>query len=113
MKRFLANIQKGADGAERLVALRELYEDESTKQIIVEAPEATPQEGYVADYVWNQEKQTLEVKYNKVVNFESLIKDLEVLKSQMESTKETQLDLGTQITEVDLNLIEHIITTEG
>lgn len=112
MKRFLIELRTDSDGVESVISLVELYDTGTTKRMVVEVENASCKEGYLADYAWNQEKQVLEVQYRKDVKIEDLISQLEDLKQSVKESKDTEVDLGIQITDVDLGLIEHIVTTE-
>lgn len=111
MKTVLVEVVTGANGSETIATLRELGELSNMKRLVLEVEEITPKNGYIGDYVWNEEKQSLEIKYTPDVTVETILEQMKVLKEKINRNTEAEVGLGIQITDIDLNLLEHIATT--
>ena len=79
----------------------------------LEVEDVEIKDGFEPSYFYDENEDVVKVKYT-----EKPKSDIEIIKEQLNAllerenvTDETIIDLGTQITDVDLNLIEHILTS--
>lgn len=82
--------------------------DSRVKTVLATIPEVEEKDGMSHEFKWNDETKTLEVVYKEIEKTE-----VELLREEIEKLKQSDVYLGTQVTDVDLNLLEHIVNEHG
>lgn len=108
MNKVLIELTTKENGEKTIETARHLPDKFATTWVLCDdVPFQEPSKYHIGKYVWNNQLDCLDVIYEEGNTQEKLEDMIVELQSKLDQLISSDKDLGSQITEIDLSLLEH------